>query len=204
MKRRGPLITLVLTLGALVVILSLNDALIPNQPGAAPAPTGTSAEEPADQPTAAAREGAQFPDEAVYAGKDTTGKVAVAVAIKGDRAVAYLCDGRSLEAWLTGTVDGGRVSLEAEAGGATVDARFNGERVTGVAADGDDQYAFDLDEADPPAGLYREQGDSTTIGWIVLPDGSQVGIKNTDGTLSPAPRLDPETDAAELVTGETR
>ena len=204
MKRRGPLITLVLTLGALVVILSLNDALIPNQPGAALAQTGTSTDQPAGHPSADDPEGAQFPDEAVYAGKDTRGKVAVAVAIKGDRAVAYVCDGRSLEAWLTGTVDGGRVSLEAETGGATVDARFNGKRVTGVAADGDDQYAFDLDKADPPAGLYREQGDKTTIGWIVLPDGSQVGIKNTDGTLTPAPRLDPETGAAQLVTGETR
>lgn len=202
MKRRGPLITLVLALGALVVILSLNDALIPNQPGAAEAPAGPAAE-PADQASDNAADGAAFPDEAVYAGKDTTDKVAVAVAIKGDRAVAYLCDGKSLEAWLTGTVDGGRVSLD-EDGGATVEARFNGKRVTGVAAKGDDQYAFDLDKADPPAGLYREQSDDTTIGWIVLPDGRQVGIKNTDGTLTPAPRLDPESDAAKLVTGETR
>ena len=78
MKRRGPLITLVLTLGALVVILSLNDALIPNQPGAAEAPAGTSVE-PADQPSDDPTGDAEFPDEAVYAGKDTTGKVAVAV-----------------------------------------------------------------------------------------------------------------------------
>jgi len=201
-KRRGPLITLVLTLGALVVTLSLNDALIPNQPGAAPAPAGTSAE-PADRPSPDAPEGTEFPDEAVYAGKDATGKVAVAVAIKGDRAVAYLCDGKSLEAWLTGTVNGGRVTLESNRG-ATVEARFNGKRVTGVAAEGDKQFAFDLEKADPPAGLYRDQSADTTIGWIVLPDGRQVGIKNTDGTLTPAPRLDPETDAAELVTGETR
>lgn len=202
MKRRGPLITLVLTLGALLVILSLNDALIPNQPGAAEAPAAPSAE-PTGAPGDGPADGAEFPDEAVYAGKDTTGKVAVAVAIKGDRAVAYLCDGESLEAWLTGTVDGGRVALQSNRG-ATVDARFNGKRVTGVAAEGDDQYAFDLDKADPPAGLYREQSSDTTIGWIVLPDGRQVGIKNTGGTLAPAPRLDPEADAAELVTGETR
>jgi len=201
-KRRGPLITLVLALGALVVILSLNDALIPNQPGAAEAPTGAPAE-PTKVPSDDASDGAEFPDEAVYAGKDTTGKLAVAVAIKGDRAVAYLCDGRSLEAWLTGTVDGGRVTLESNRG-ATVEARFNGKRVTGVAAEGDDQYAFDLDKADPPAGLYREQTDDTTLGWIVLPDGRQVGIKNTGGTLAPAPRLDPETDAAKRVTGETK
>jgi hypothetical protein len=159
--------------------------------------------EPADQLGDGATEGAQFPDEAVYAGKDTTGGLAVAVAIKGDRAVGYLCNGKSIEAWLTGTVSGGRVSLAAD-DGSTVDARFNGERVTGVAAKGDEQYAFDLEEADPPAGLYRRKDDESTIGWIVLPDGSQVGIENTGGSLRPAPRLDPETDEAEAVTGETR
>jgi hypothetical protein len=189
-------------LGALVVILSLNDALIPNQPGAAEAPPGTPAE-PVDRPDNDASGGAEFPEEAVYAGKDATGKVAVAVAIKDDRAVAYVCDGKSFEAWLTGVVDGGRVTLESNRG-PTIDARFNGKRVTGVAADGDVQYAFDLEKADPPAGLYREQSSDTTIGWIVLPDGSQVGIKNTNGTLMPAPRLDPETADAELVSGGTR
>ena len=203
MKRRGPLITLVLTLGALVVILSLNDALIPNQPGAAeapaPAPAASSANATGDDAAGAA----EFPDEAVYAGKDASGKVAVAVAIKGDRAVAYVCDGKSFESWMTGVVDGGRVTLESNRG-PTIDARFNGKRVTGVAADGDVQYAFDLEKADPPAGLYREESSDTTIGWIVLPDGRQVGIKNTDGTLTPAPRLDPEADTAELVTGATR
>lgn len=202
MKRKGPLITVVLALGALVITLSLNDALIPNQRGGSTAPPGTSAK-PTGQPSTATPKVAEFPDEAVYAGKDTTGKVAVAVAIKGERAVAYLCDGRSLEAWLTGTVDGGRVTLEAPSG-ATVDARFNGKRVTGVAAEGGDQYAFDLDKADPPAGLYREQSDTATIGWIVLPDGRQVGIKNADGTLAPAPRLDPNAGDAELVTGKTK
>ena len=202
MKRRSPLITLVLALGALVVILSLNDALIPNQVGAPAEPRGAPTE-PASQPGDGTADSAQFPDEAVYAGRDGTGKLAVAVAIKGDRAVAYLCDGTSIEAWLTGTVSGSRVSLEADRG-STIDARFNGKRVTGVAAEGDQQYAFDLEEADPPAGLYRRTDDDSTIGWIVLPDGSQVGIENTGGTLRPAPKLDPETDDAEAVTGETR
>jgi len=199
-KRRSPLITLVLTLGALLVTLSLNDALIPNQVAGAPAPSATQA--PADQP--GDDDAQQFPEEAVYAGRDTSGALAVSVAIKGDSAVAYLCDGKALESWLTGTVTKGRVSLEAPASGATIEARFNGKRVTGVAAKGDDQYAFDLEEADPPAGLYRKQDGDSTTGWILLPDGSQVGIVNTGGSLAPAPKLNPETDDAELVTGETR
>ena len=42
MKHRAPLITLVVTLGALVLILSLNDALIP-KPGTAPGPAASPA-----------------------------------------------------------------------------------------------------------------------------------------------------------------
>jgi hypothetical protein len=33
-------------------------------------------------------------------------------------------------------------------------------------------------------------GFTNRIGWIVLPDGSQVGIRNVNGERSPAPKLD--------------
>jgi hypothetical protein len=45
-------------------------------------------------------------------------------------------------------------------------------------------------------------GISTRIGWIVLPDGSQVGIRNDGGTRTPAPTLDPATAQARDVNGE--
>ena len=49
---------------------------------------------------------------------------------------------------------------------------------------------FEIDEAKRPAGLYRARGSKTTIGWIVLPDGSQVGVQTTGSDSSAAPRLD--------------
>jgi hypothetical protein len=39
---------------------------------------------------------------------------------------------------------------------------------------------------------YRHelQGLATRIGWVVLPDGTQVGIADSGTTRTPAPRLD--------------
>ncbi len=196
MKHRGPLITLVVALGALVLILSLNDALIPKQaaaPGAAqpePAPTGTA--QPLKSP------------EAVFVGKDETGDMAVGIAVKGGRAVGYLCDGRSVEAWLSGTATSGRVTLDGADGKSTVYADITGNRITGIAVARNDEFDFTIDKAESPAGIYRQEEGDTKIGWIVLPDDSQVGIANTKGTPSPAPTLDPETGEAERVTGQTR
>jgi hypothetical protein len=194
-KHRGPLITLLVVLGALVLVLSLNDALIPNQaaePGAAP----TATEQPTGEPHASA--------EAVYVGKDEVGKMAVAIAIKDGKAVGYLCDGKSIEAWLTGTATDGHVALEAPKKDATIYGDFNGDGATGIAVVGDDEFDFAVDPAKPPAGLYRKKDDKTTIGWIVLPDGSQVGVANTNGTKKPAPEFDPVSGDADAVTGETR
>lgn len=195
MKHRGPLITLVVVLGALVLMLSLNDALIPNQVST-PSRTPTASGPPTSEP--------QEPAEAVYAGKDEAGKMAVAIAVKDGKAVGYLCDGTSIEAWLTGTATDGQVTLEAPSGDATVYADVVDDGVAGVAVVDDEEFTFDIDLAEPPAGLYRKKDDKTTIGWIVLPDGSQVGIANTDGTREPAPTLDPKAGEAEPVTGKTR
>src|SRR2546426_806491 len=85
------------------------------------------------------------------------------------------------------------------AGTSTAAAATNGARLTGhldggrlagtVVADGK-TYTFRIDVAKPPAGLYRGQSGSIRIGWIVLPDGSQVGIATAGGPPGPAPQLD--------------
>jgi hypothetical protein len=56
---------------------------------------------------------------------------------------------------------------------------------------------FAISAAGQPAGLYRSSSSSRTIGWIVLPDGSQVGVDN-DGTPAAAPKLDPESRVANV------
>ena len=46
-------------------------------------------------------------------------------------------------------------------------------------------------------GLYQSKrtvaGITTRIGWIVLPDGTQVGIRNRNNERGPAQPLDPRT-----------
>jgi hypothetical protein len=114
--------------------------------------------------------------------------------VKGGRAAAYVCDGRSVEAWLTGTLTGGRLALRSKAGDQLA-GTLAAEGVTGTVTVRGRQLSFTIDKAEPPAGLYRARTARNTIGWIVLPDGSQVGIDN-DGTPAPAPPLDPASSTA--------
>ncbi|MGW6194830.1 hypothetical protein ACWF0M_01670 [Kribbella sp. NPDC055110] len=218
MGQRSPLVTLAATAVGLVGLLVVNSAQT-HGPAAAPtasasstsppttlAPTSPTATSPApgQTPTAPGQTSAtpgqttvtppavQKP--VVYVGRTAGREATLAVAVKGARAVAYVCDGRRVEAWLTGAFTSGRLALRSRAG----------ERLTGTAtakaASGEltlrgRPLRFTATLAGPPAGLYRASSTKATIGWIVLPDGSQVGIDN-DGTPAPAPRLDPATRSA--------
>jgi hypothetical protein len=136
--------------------------------------------------------GAAFPQKAVYAGHAAKDGPALAVAILDGDAAAYFCDGVSAEAWMKGSAKDGEISLSGSHG-ASIDGRLRGNTLTGQVTVDDQSYQFTIRPADPPAGLYRADvgnGD-TTIGWIVLPDGSQVGIQNSDGETEPAPELPP-------------
>jgi hypothetical protein len=207
MARRGPLITAVVVLVGLVGFLAVNSTggLVETtagtaqpattQPPGQPPPATTQA--PAETTTAAPA----FPAEVVYAGRASTSRLAIAVAVKGDQAAAYLCDGRSIEAWLRGTAEQGKVDVTAKDGSARLTATLDGQNLAGTASVGGREYPFVIGVAAPPAGLYRGSGGSTTIGWIVLPDGSQVGIATTGGSSVPAPELDPQ-DGAVTVGGQ--
>ena len=207
MGQRSPLVTLAATAVGLVVLLVVNSTQTgASSPGdaAATVPATTSPPpSPDPTPTATPTASKTTPAQqivAVYTGRTTGREATLAIAVKGGRAAAYLCDGRSVEAWLTGTVTAGRLALRSKAGdqlAGTVAA----EGVTGTVSVRGRQVSFTIDKADPPAGLYRAKTSSNTIGWIILPDGSQVGIDN-DGTPAPAPPLDPASGAA-TVGGAT-
>lgn len=119
-------------------------------------------------------------------------EVPLAVTIRGGKAIAYLCDGRAFETWFKGTASAG-LRL----------AGKNGASLTGQAAPGGiagqvtvqgGTYAYKLQEARKPSGLYRATGPTReAIGWIVQSDG-QVGLATAPGGASrPAPALDPAT-----------
>ena len=166
-----------------------------------PSPPATQQASPTATPgeTATAEpEGDQFPDKVVYAGRTDDDGAAIAVAVLGDRAAAYVCDGRNVESWMRGTARDGELNLRAK-NGDTLEAKLDGSTIEGTIELGDEKLDFTIEKAKRPAGLYRARGSAYTIGWIVLPDGSQVGIETRDdGTSIAAPKLDPDQPDVEV------
>ncbi|OLF14950.1 hypothetical protein [Actinophytocola xanthii] len=139
-----------------------------------------------------------FPAEAVYAGEVDKGPMTIAVAVKGEEAAAYLCDGATVESWLQGSAVDGRLDLKSKDGKNRVVGSLQGRNLTGKVTVGGRELPFTAPVATAPAGVYRGEGAEATIGWIILPDGSQVGIAKSRGGSEPAPRLDPAKGAVTL------
>jgi hypothetical protein len=134
----------------------------------------------------------QFPNKIVYAGRTKDRSTALAVAVLRDQAAAYVCDGRSVESWLRGTAKDGEVKLTSR-NGDKLEAKLEKGVLTGTIEVRNRKHAFAIKEAKKPAGLYRARGSKTIIGWIILEDGSQVGIETDEGgTSTAAPRLNPD------------
>ncbi|MEV4262423.1 hypothetical protein [Kribbella sp. NPDC049584] len=209
MGQRSPLVTLAATAVGLVGFLVVNSTQTTSPtpasspPAATPAAQGTvtpTTSDTAATPTApkttapSSTTPAPAKPPAVYAGRTNEREASLAIATKGDRAAAYVCDGRRLEAWLTGTYRNGQLVLRSKTG-ERLTAAITNNTATGTFTLSGRTLRFSIAKADPPAGLYRARNATRTIGWIVLPDGKQVGVDD-DGTPAPAPPLDTTTRAA--------
>ncbi|MGW1070216.1 hypothetical protein ACWD4F_37660 [Streptomyces aureus] len=213
MKRPGPLLTLLAGLVFAVFLLALNattgtkgtsNPYRPASPGVsasatAPAVSASPPRSPAPSPSASR---AAVPN-ADYAGRTDDGSSAVAVSLRGGRAIAYFCDGHDKESWLKGAVaQDGTLKLTG-AHGDRLDGTLKGNRlISGTTEVGGQRYAFTADRAVKPSGLYRAtatvRGAKIDGGWIVLPGGRQVGVVERDGTPAAAPEIDPETGAVTI------
>src|SRR5437764_8735821 len=110
MKIRGPILTLgavaVLGVGILLVNMAKEQAEPPANPYGKSTTTAAAsppAAAPATPPPPA------FPAKADYVGKLPTanGTITREVAVDGDKALAYACDGSTRESWLRGTAEHG-------------------------------------------------------------------------------------------------
>ena len=203
MKHRSPLFTLAALALAFAIMFIVNMLAEPpgGTAGPAAAPPTATAASPSPAPTQTAASPApsesesleddKFAEKIVYAGRAEDGAGAIAIAVLGTQTAAYFCDGRSVEAWFRGSVTGPEISLKSKAG-ATLEADLDGDHLKGTVRIQDDRIKFEIDEATKPAGLYRARGSKTTIGWIVLQDGSEVGVQTTGDASMPAPDLDPQ------------
>ncbi|MER5474288.1 hypothetical protein [Streptomyces sp. NPDC002685] len=207
MKRPGPLLTLLAGLVLGVFMLSLNATT-----GAKTASTyrespGVSVS-PSSPPTSASPSPSPSPTSspvpnADYAGRTDDNSSAVAVSLRGGKAIAYFCDGHDKESWLKGDVkDDGTMKLTGSNGDELDGTLQDGKRIRGTADIGGQRYSFTADRAAKPSGLYRAtatvRGAKLDGGWIVLPGGKQVGVVTRDGTPSAAPVIDPETGAVTI------
>jgi serine/threonine-protein kinase len=148
------------------------------------------------------------PDRGNYAGKADGHTGSVAVSMRDGHAIAYVCDGRKVEAWLAGTMTSdGHFDLH-DVHGAVLTGTWAastagsgvGGSVHGSVTVGGRIWHFTVGPTRKPAGLYRAtpkvKGRSGKVGWIVRPDGTQTGILTVHGVSTAAPTLDPSTGTA--------
>ena len=145
---------------------------------------------------------AQAVVEAVYAGRSAGNQVTLAVVTDGDKAAGYVCNGRTVSAWLQGSVHGNQVTLTGK-NGAGLTGTLSGLAMFGMVSPGGGvSFPFSAELSPRPAGVYQARitvdGLATRIGWAVLPDGIQLGVAVAGPTKYAAPPLDLSDDSFTL------
>ena len=120
--------------------------------GAAPPPAATAPPVPDDDASAAA----PAVVEKAYTGRSAGDEVTVAVAVKDGKAVAYVCDGKKVEAWLEGTLTGKTLALSGKTG--TVTGTLDDKAAFGTVVVDGAEWPFSAQGVQAPAGLYEGRG----------------------------------------------
>ena len=204
MKIRGPLVTLgavaVLGVGILLVNMSKEESA-PGKPAAQSATTvaPTTAAAP---PAPTTPPPPAFPARADYVSKIPTanGTITLDITVQGDKAVAYACDGNTVESWLRGSAVNGALSLANKDKTSRLDGHLEGNAVVGTLWIGEKKWDFNAPAGQPPAGLYVYENAGVRNSWIVDPNGAVTGVqRREDGSTAPAPRL--TTDGIAKIDG---
>jgi len=143
--------------------------------------------------------------EAIYTGRSSGNEVALAIATEGRKAVAYVCNGQTIEAWLQGSVNANQVTLAGK-NGTSLTASLSGLALFGtVTPAAGMSLPFSAELSPRPAGVYQARitvnGLATRIGWTVLPDGTQLGVAVAGQARHPAPPLNLGTNSFTLDGG---
>ena len=199
MKVRSPLITLAAVAAVGVGILTVNifqeESVVPGTPVAVPTTMTT---------TAAAPPAPAFPAKVDYVGKIPTvdGSITLDIAVEGGKAIAYACDGASIESWMRGPAVNGTVSLASKDGTGRLEGRLDGTAVVGTLWIGQTKWDFVAETAQSPAGLYVYEQGGVRSSWIIDSSGKATGVlRQEDGSTVPAPGL--ENDGSAVIGGRT-
>jgi hypothetical protein len=149
---------------------------------------------PADSATAAL-EGRN-----TFAGATDGGQAGLAIAMNRGKAVAYVCDGRAAESWMSGIAEKGQITLRSAKGTGTLTGTYANGVAVGTVTAGKKSWHFRIMIAKPPAGLYRSAASvrkRLDASWAVVPpNNQQFGVRWVNGLAQPAPFLDTATDTA--------
>jgi len=206
MKIRGPLVTLaaVAVLGAGILLVNMSkEESAPQANPYSQSTTTAAAATPAPPPSAPSTPPPPaFPAQADYVGKIPTanGTITLEITVQGDKAVAYACDGNTVESWLRGSAVNGAVSLANKDKTSRLEGHLEGNAIVGTLWIGEKKWDFNAPVAQPPAGLYVYDNAGVRNSWIVDPNGGVTGVqRREDGSTAPAPRL--TTDGIANVDG---
>jgi hypothetical protein len=206
LKGGGPVATLVAVaaLGAGIWAFNASQESQPAPP-AKPVAASTTTAVPAAAPsstTPAPPSLPAFAAKADYVGKIPTadGHITLEITVNGDKAVAYACDGKSVEVWLRGSATNGLLALESKDAASSLDGHLDGDVVVGTLTIAQERHDYSASPIDPPAGLYVYDADGVRTSWILQSDGSLTGVeRRADGSTAPA---GPLASAADRVEGD--
>ena len=206
MKRKPPLITLLAgaAVGAILLVASMlatSKAPTRYTVTATPTPASTVITLPSPaSPAPTATAVANVPARADYAGEVNGGGAPVAISIHASQAIAYVCNGSVIEAWLKGTAVGGRLTMTGT-NRARLSATYNFKKAVGYVVAHGIRYTLSAPAVHKPSGLYESIaivcGAKIKAGWIVLPDGRQVGsLESNADAAAPSATQAPALDVA--------
>ncbi|MFX0575020.1 hypothetical protein [Nocardia nepalensis] len=199
MKRLGPWLTLAAVALLGLVLLAINMSK-DTEPSTANTNTVATTQAP---PTTTAPAAVPFPGKADYVGKiplASGGTTTLEITVAGDKAIAYACDGKTIESWLRGSATNGSLQLTGK-DDARLTGAYDGKTVQGTLWIGGKQWNYTAAPVQPPAGLYIYSAAGTRQSWIVDANGGVTGVqRNPDGSTAPAVTLAP--DATAVVDGK--
>jgi hypothetical protein len=205
MKIRGPLVTLAAVAALAIGIWLVNASKQDPEPAPPVAQSTTTTSAPAPQPPLPPTPApAAFPAKADYVGKVPTasGTITLDISVEGDRAIAYACDGNSVEVWLRGPAANGTVSLASKDKTSRLEGRLEGSAIVGTLWIGEKTWEFKAEPAQPPAGLYLYEDAGVRNSWIIDSDGGVTGVqRRPDGSTVRAPGL--ALDGTSVIDGRT-
>jgi hypothetical protein len=172
------------------------------QPTAATA-SATSALSPSASPSPTSARGFVVPPRANYVGRVQGDKGSVAIVVHDNFAIAYYCNGSTVEAWLKGTPHHGRLSMTGK-GDASLTADYALGHARGKVVVHGVAYIFSIIAVHKPSGLFQSiatvRGATVKAGWIVLADGTQVGsLEPNANAARPSAQAAPKLDISSLT-----